>query len=71
MIIILVCKQHVTTAVRVQFCWFGMEFVENQGDGDNIWCAASDGDIARVTSLLAQNINVNAQDEAGYSPMYD
>lgn len=48
-----------------------MEFTNNQeSDGENIWCAASDGDINRVTFLLNQNISVNAQDESGYSPMY-
>lgn len=50
-----------------------MEFIDNSrnetGDGENIWCAASDGDINRVTYLLNHNINVNAQDESGYSPM--
>lgn len=38
-------------------------------NGDNIWCASSDGDIIRVRELLDCNINVNVQDETGYSPM--
>jgi hypothetical protein len=49
-----------------------MEFAAggNSGDGgDNIWCAASDGDISRVASLLSSGVDVNTQDEAGYSPM--
>jgi hypothetical protein len=50
-----------------------MEFASGnangQDEGENIWCSASDGDIARVTILLSQGIDVNAQDETGYSPM--
>jgi ankyrin repeat protein len=48
-----------------------MEFAarENNGDGENIWCAASDGDVARVTALLSSGVDVNTQDESGYSPM--
>lgn len=47
-----------------------MEFSANSSEeGENIWCAASDGDMARVTALLSQGIDVNAQDDTGYSPM--
>jgi len=36
---------------------------------ENIWTAASDGDLERVKVLLSQGISVNALDENGYSPM--
>ena len=45
-----------------------MEFVEI-ADGENIWIAASDGDINRVKQLISQGISVNIQDDHGYSPM--
>ncbi len=49
-----------------------MEFVGGvvgESEGDNIWCAASDGDINRVLSLISSGVDVNSQDETGYSPM--
>ena len=36
---------------------------------DNIWIASSNGDISRVQQLLTEGINVNGQDDTGYSPM--
>jgi ankyrin repeat protein len=36
---------------------------------ENIWIAASDGDIQQVQSFLEQGVNINAQDEFGYSPL--
>jgi len=39
-------------------------------DEENIWIAASDGDLARVQQLLAAGESVNAQDESGYSPIH-
>lgn len=37
---------------------------------DNIWCAASDGNLIRVQEIINTNISTaNAQDETGYSPM--
>jgi hypothetical protein len=55
-----------------------MEFVRNDcNDGEdglvevaeNIWIAASDGDILQVEAFLLKGVPVNAQDETGYSPM--
>jgi ankyrin repeat protein len=37
---------------------------------DNIWVAASDGNLKDVQKLIASGVNVNAQDEYGYSPLY-
>ena len=45
-----------------------MEFVHSE-DGENIWIAASDGDIKRVMQLIDQGVSVNIQDDHGYSPM--
>lgn len=36
----------------------------------NIWVASSDGDMARVKELLSEGVDVNAQDEAGYSALH-
>jgi hypothetical protein len=36
---------------------------------DNIWIASSNGDISRVQQLLNEGVNVNGQDDTGYSPM--
>jgi hypothetical protein len=36
---------------------------------DNIWTAASDGDLKQVKKLIASGVNVNGQDDSGYSPM--
>ncbi len=38
-------------------------------EGENIWIASSDGDLARVQELVKSGVSVNAQDENGYSPM--
>ena len=39
--------------------------------GENIWVAASDGDLERVKHLLeVEGVSVNAQDEVGYSPLH-
>ena len=39
------------------------------GDGENIWVAASDGDLDRVRQLLTRGVAVNARDELGYNPL--
>lgn len=40
-------------------------------DAENIWVAASDGDLARVSHLVEkEGCPVNAQDESGYSPIH-
>jgi len=36
----------------------------------NIWIAASDGDLELVRKLLDEGVNVNAKDENGYNPLY-
>ena len=37
---------------------------------DNIWTAASDGNLTQVQKLIEQKgINMNAQDESGYSAL--
>lgn len=46
-----------------------MEFVGDTDAPDNIWIAASDGDLAAVQAFVQNGISVNAQDENGYSPM--
>ena len=47
-----------------------MEFLDNEGP-ENIWVASSDGDITRVQEILSPGlVNVNQQDDNGYSPMY-
>lgn len=38
--------------------------------GENIWISSSDGDIKRVKELVASGVNINAQDEYGYSPLH-
>jgi hypothetical protein len=50
-----------------------MEFVSQEGEassGENIFIAASDGDLARVQQLIGEGTSVNAQDESGYSPLH-
>lgn len=47
-----------------------MEFVADTTElPENIWIAASDGDIEHVQKFLEHGININAQDEFGYSPL--
>jgi ankyrin repeat protein len=36
---------------------------------DNIWVASSDGNLADVKKLISSGVDVNAQDEYGYSPL--
>lgn len=36
---------------------------------DNIWVASSDGNLADVKKLVASGVDVNAQDEYGYSAL--
>lgn len=44
---------------------------EREDDGpDNIWMAASDGDLERVKELLREGVSVNAMDENGYTPIH-
>jgi hypothetical protein len=43
----------------------------NAEGAENIWVAASDGDLARVSELVESGgASVNAQDENGYSPIH-
>lgn len=35
----------------------------------NIWISASDGDIEAVKGFIASGVDVNAQDESGYSAL--
>lgn len=37
---------------------------------NNIWTAASDGELEKVKGFVAQGMDVNAQDETGYSPLH-
>ncbi|KAF9182436.1 hypothetical protein BGZ51_004740 [Haplosporangium sp. Z 767] len=37
---------------------------------NNIWLAASDGDLAAVKKFIAEGVSINAQDEFGYSPLH-
>lgn len=40
------------------------------GPGENLWTAASDGDLARVDSLMAlEGFTPSSQDENGYTPV--
>eukprot|EP00435_Cladocopium_sp_Y103_P013683 s1080_g3.t1 len=40
------------------------------GPGENLWTAASDGDVARVDSLMAlEGFTPSSQDENGYTPV--
>jgi ankyrin repeat protein len=48
---------------------FAEDQEEYDNSNDNIWVAASNGDVERVNVLLSSGISVNAQDEYGYSPM--
>ena len=49
-----------------------MDFVSQAVSGqplENIWIASSDGDITRVQQLLNEGLDVNIQDDVGYSAM--
>ncbi len=47
-----------------------MDFLSASNEKENIWIASSDGDLQRVTEILAEgSVSVNAQDETGYSPL--
>lgn len=46
-----------------------MEFVDSDRQKENIWIAASDGDIFRVKELIEEGVSPNAKDEYGYTPM--
>ena len=48
-----------------------MEFINNiSHDPDNIWCACSDGELAKVQELIEKkNVDVNIKDDSGYTPM--
>lgn len=41
-----------------------------QEEEANIWVAASDGDLIRVQRFLQEGVDVNAQDDNGYSPLH-
>ena len=45
--------------------------MDTEEDNDNIWMACSDGNIECVKSLIKSGVSINAQDENGYSPMYE
>ncbi len=45
-------------------------FAEEVDQFDNIWVASTNGDINKVSEFLANGINVNAQDEYGFSPIH-
>jgi len=44
--------------------------VTEDGEPNNIWVAAGDGDLSRVQELLDQGQDVNSQDENGYTPLH-
>lgn len=48
-----------------------MDFLEQlDDDPENIWVAASNGDIANLSRIMqAKGFTVNVQDETGYTPM--
>lgn len=37
---------------------------------DNIWVASTEGSVNKVTAFLESGVNINAQDEYGFSPMH-
>ena len=41
-----------------------------QEEEPNIWVAASDGDLSRVKQFLQEGVDINAQDENGYSALH-
>lgn len=55
---------------------FGSPFIANVNasmdffnEPDNIWVASSDGNLAEVKKLVESGVQVNSQDEYGYSPL--
>ena len=44
--------------------------VPNPDESDNIWIAASDDRQSAVEAYLSSGVDVNAQDDMGYSPLY-
>ena len=57
------------TDFNIQNHEVSLEEIEKQEE-DNIWIAASDGDLNRVKKyLINNNNNANDQDENGYSPL--
>jgi hypothetical protein len=49
-----------------------MEFFgDSEEEEENVWVASSNGDIDKVKAILqSQKLDINIQDEYGYSPMY-
>lgn len=45
-------------------------FLAEEDQFDNIWVACTNGDIQKVTAFLASGIDVNSQDEVGFSPIH-
>ena len=43
--------------------------VVNSEEPDNVFIAASDGNLDAVKQFVESGINVNSQDETGYSPL--
>ncbi len=56
---------------RFQFVKKEMDFIftGQAYNEENIWTAASDGDLPRVQVLIREGVDVNTQDDTGYSPM--
>ncbi len=46
------------------------DFISDADQFDNIWVACTNGDIGKVTEFLASGVNINAQDEYGFSPVH-
>lgn len=45
-------------------------FLSAEEEFDNIWVACTNGDVNKVSEFLASGIDINAQDEAGFSPIH-
>ena len=45
-------------------------FLRAEDEFDNIWVACTNGDVNKVSEFLANGIDINAQDEAGFSPIH-
>jgi ankyrin repeat protein len=39
-------------------------------NSNNIWIAASDGDLLQVKQFIQNGVDINSQDDAGYSPLH-